>query len=481
MPSPVGVIHQMASPANLSARHPDYSKYSFWLESCGEDLTPRPTLQRSDEVDVAIVGAGYTGLWTAYYLLRSMPKLKIAVLEKEIVGFGASGRNGGWCSSRFPVTPSELMRRLDAESARTLQLAMYAAVDEVGRTCEQEGIDAQFHKGGILSLARGSHQLSLIRAAYAAYERLGLSAHYRLLSREETLGRLEATQLEGSLYTAEGASVHPGRLVRGLARAVERRGATIYEQTNVTGFSAGPSAAVRTAGGELRVRKALVLAGEAYLTRLSGFHRALVPMYSLITLTEPLSVQQWKIIGWRNRESIASNRYSVDYMTRTADGRILFGSRGAPYLFGSKISDAQDIHAPTHHNLQKTLVEWFPFLEGIRFTHNWGGPVGMPRDWMPSVDFDASSRVGMAIGFTGQGVSTSNLAARILNEMITGNPSSLSTLPMVHHRSPKWEREPLRWMAVRYMQNGFSRIDSAVDRGESEPVDAPLLKLLGRH
>lgn len=471
----------MASPANVPGRRSDYSKYSFWLETCGEELTPRPAMQCSGEVDVAIVGGGYTGLWTTYYLLRSMPELKIAILEKEVVGFGASGRNGGWCSSRFPVTPSELMRRVGTESARALQLAMYAAVDEVDRICVEEEIDAQFHKGGILSLARGPHQLPLIRAAYAAYDRLGLSTHYSLLGPEETIERVAATQLEASLYTAEGASVHPGRLVRGLARAVERRGATLYEQTNVIGFRVGRSAAVRTAGGELRVRKALILAGEAYLTRLPEFHRALVPMYSLITLTEPLSSQQWKSIGWSNRESIASNRYSVDYLTRTADGRILFGSRGAPYLFGSKISDAQDFHAPTHQSLQRTLVDWFPSLEGVRFTHNWGGPVGMPRDWMPSIAFDPSSRIGVAIGFTGQGVSTTNLAGRILTDLVAGKRSSISALPMVQRRSRNWEPEPIRWMAVRYMQNGFSRIDSAFDRGEPQPIDAPLLKLLGRH
>ncbi len=206
-----------------------------------------------------------------------------------------------------------------------------------------------------------------------------------------------------------------------------------------------------------------------------------MPVYSLIVLTEPLTEAQWRSIGWQNRESIGSNRYTVDYLTHTADGRILFGSRGAPYAFGSKITDGQDRHEMTHSRARQAVVDWFPSLEGIGFTHAWGGPLGMPRDWMPAVAFDPESRIGTARGYTGQGVATTNLAGRVLANLILGKQNSLVTLPMAQRRSRNWEPEPLRWLAVRYMQGAFARIDEAAEHGRSRPIDAPIAELLGKH
>jgi len=458
-----------------------YSKYSFWLETAGEDLNPRPALEHSAEVDVAILGAGYSGLWTAYYLLRENPRLHVAVVEKEIAGFGASGRNGGWCSPKFPVTSAMLEQRYGREPARALLTAMYDTVDEVGRVTDEERIDARFYMGGGLTLARGKHQISSIQASRAAYERLGLGDRNQLLSAEETRERVKVTDVHGALYTPRSASVHPGRLVRGLARAVERRGGTIYEQTEVTSFEGGSAPRLFTRAGELRAKIGIVLAGEAYLSRLPQLHRALMPVYSLIVLTAPLTEAQWSGIGWQNRESISSNRLTVDYLTRTADGRILFGSRGAPYVFGSKISDEQDRHEQTHARARRAVVEWFPSLEGISFTHAWGGPLGMPRDWMPAVAFDPSSRIGTARGYTGQGVATTNLAGRILANLILGKKTGLEALPMAQRRSRNWEAEPLRWLAVRYMQGAFARIDEAAEHGRTPPLDAPIAELIGKH
>ena len=459
----------------------DYSKYSFWLETAGDDLSPRPALGRSIEVDVAILGGGYTGLWTAYYLLRENPALKIAILEKEIVGFGASGRNGGWCSSKFPVTPAMLERRYGRGAARALMLAMNTSVDEVAQVCQQEEIDAQFHKGGILTLARGKHHVPMMQSAFAAYERLGLGAQYQALSADQARERVRVTNICGALFASENASLHPARLVRGLARAIERRGGTIYEKTEVLELQGGSFPRMITPAGEVRAKRAIVLAGESYLTRLPSLHRVVLPVYSLITLTEPLTPLQWQDIGWQSRESLASFNYTVDYLTRTADGRILFGSRGAPYRLGSRISDEMDRHPETHAHIQKLVVEWFPMLRGTRFTHSWGGPVGMPRDWMPMTEFDPVTKIATARGYTGQGVSTTNLTGRILAELISGHRTPLSQLPIAQRRSPIWEREPLRWLAVRYMQNAFFRIDEAGKRLNSRPKDAFLAEYLGRH
>ena len=458
-----------------------YEDTSFWLEDAGEALTPRPAMQRSEEVDVAILGAGYTGLWTAYYLLRNNPGLKVAIVEREIAGYGASGRNGGWCSPRFPVSAGLMAKRWGADAARAVLLALQASVDEIRNVSERESIDTCFRAAGTLTVARGAHQLPALRASYAAYERLGLADHYQFLSPEEVAERVRVTDVHGGLYTPDGASLHPGRLARGLARAVEARGGVIYEQTTAVDFHGGAKPRMVTEAGELRARKAIVLAGEAYLTRLPRFHRALLPVYSLICLTEPLTDAQWARIGWQNGENLASTRNTVVYLTRTPDGRILFGSRGAPYKFGSLITNQQDRHPETLKLIQRSVLEWFPSLEGIRFTHSWGGPVGMPIDWTPAVRFSPESRIGFAGGYTGQGVSTANLAGQMLAGMITGQKTGFESLPFAQRRSPNWIPEPLRWLVVRYMQSAFLRIDEAAEAGKRAPIDAPIAHFLGKH
>lgn len=464
-----------------------YNDISFWLEDAGEPLTPRAALQRSCEVDVAILGAGYTGLWTAYYLLRSNPNLRVAILESEIAGYGASGRNGGWCSPRFPLSAGRMTQLYGAESARAVLLALQASVDEIRDACQRESIDACFRASGTLTVARGAHQVASLRSVLAAYEHIGLGDHYSFLTPEQVAERVKVTDVHAGLYTADGASLHPARLVRGLARAVERRGATIYEQTCVTDYLGGSHARFITEAGEVRATKAIVLAGEAYLTRIARLHRALLPVYSLICLTEPLNAAQWAQIGWQHGENLASTRNTVVYLTRTHDGRILFGSRGAPYKFGSQISDTQDRHAETFELIQRSLREWFPSLAAIRFTHAWGGPVGMPIDWSPSVRFDQHTRIAFAGGYTGQGVAAANLAGRMLASMMTGNAESagkqaeLTSLPFARRQSPNWIPEPLRWLIVRYMQGALERIDEAAEAGRPRPIDASIAEFLGRH
>jgi glycine/D-amino acid oxidase-like deaminating enzyme len=457
-----------------------YTGISFWLESCGDDLTPRPSLARSEEADVAILGAGFTGLWTAYYLLRCNPALRLVILEREIAGFGASGRNGGWCTSGFPVSPARLHRHFGRETASAIQLAMYETVDEVGRVLRDEGIDAQFRRGGELLIARGPHQVDAVEQEYAALRDLGLDDHATVLDQAATLARLRVTGARCALFTPACATIHPGRLVRGLARAVERRGGVIFERTPVTAFTTGTRPSLITARGTVRATT-IVLAGEAYLSRLPALHRRVLPVYSLIVLTEPLSDAQWEAIGWQGHECAASMRYTVDYLSRTADGRILFGGRGAPYHFGSRIAPAYDRHAPTHAMLREMLVQWFPMLKGIKFTHAWGGPLGIPRDWLPTMTYDPTQGLALAFGYTGQGVATSNLSGRLLADLIQGVASPLTQLPMARHRSPDWEPEPLRWLGVRFVQQGLYHVDQRAERTGRPPTGRTLAERLGSH
>lgn len=467
-----------AKPALNGAR--DYRKVSFWLETAGDDLTPRPSLRGATEVDVAILGAGFTGLWTAYYLLQRDPTLKVALIERHIAGFGASGRNGAWCTSGFPLSLDQLEKRFGAEQARAVTQAMVETVGEVGRVVATEGIDAQFRKGGELLVARGTHQLPALRHEYAALQRLGLADHAAMLDSREVAARLRITRAVAGLYTPACATIHPGRLVRGLARVVERQGGVIYEQSEVTHFTGGARPHLTTAQGMVRART-LVLAGEAYLTRLPPLHRGAIPVYSLIVLSEPLSEEQWARIGWQGNECVASARYTIDYLSRTADGRILFGGRGAPYHFGSRIEDRFDLHRATHAMLRRQMVNWFPSLKGIRFTHAWGGPLGVSRDWMPTMSYDPETNIATARGYTGQGVATANLSGRVLTDLITGESSPLTTLPMVGHRSPRWEPEPIRWLGIRYVQRGLRRIDEKAERTGKPPSGRSFAERFSSH
>ena len=458
----------------------DYRRYSFWLETAGEELVPRPALPGPTTADVAILGAGFTGLWTAYYLLKNDPSLRVVVLEAEIAGFGASGRNGAWCSSGFPVNPGELVRRFGEEAARDLLLEMRAAVDEVGRAAESEGIDAQFFRGGLLRVARGQAQVPGIEASYESLRALGLDDDLELLDEAEVARRVEITDVRGGLFNPHCATIHPARLARGLARVVERLGGEIFEGTPVKDFETGRSPRLVTTAGDVRART-VVLAGEAYLARLSKLRRKVLPIYSLIVLTEPLSEARWAQIGWEGRECVASNRYTVDYLSRTADGRILFGGRGAPYHYGSRVKDEYDRHEPTHEMLRRTARAWFPALEGARFTHAWGGPLAMPRDWMPTMSYDPARGVATARGYTGQGVATANLSGRTLADLILRRDTGITRLPTVNHEPRPWEPEPLRWLGARYVQRGLMRVDDRAERTGEPPTGKTLAERLGKH
>ena len=458
----------------------DYAHYSYWLASCGDDLTPRQALDGSRRADVAILGAGFTGLWTAYYLLQRDPSLQVVIVDKDIAGFGASGRNGGWCSAGFPVSLGKLQRRYGRDAARQLHMAMMHTVDEVGSVAEIEHMACDYAKGGVLRLARGAHQLPLLQQAYRTYQQLEFGEQYELLSAEETARRLHIAGVIGALFSPHCATIHPGKLVRSLAHVVEKHGGTIYEQTTATGYSPGPKPVLHTTRGDIRA-EVVVLAGEAYLSQLKQMSRRLIPIYSLIVLTEPLSAEQWQDIGWAGRECVSSSKYVIDYLSKTVDGRILFGGRGAPYHFGSRIKDAYDQHAPTHAILREATREWFPAVRPEQFSHAWGGPLGVPRDWMPTMSYDRSAGIAMAGGYTGQGVATANLSGRVLADLITDTRSALTSLPTVGHQFSTWEPEPLRYLAIRYVQQAYFRLDRRARETGVPPTGSSLAERLSRH
>ncbi|WBB64898.1 FAD-dependent oxidoreductase [Micromonospora sp. WMMD812] len=438
-----------------------YRDLSYWLSSLEEPLTPRPPLPGDADADVVIVGAGYTGLWTAYYLAVADPTLRITVLEREIAGYGASGRNGGWCSALFPTSLTGLARRHGRDAAITMQRAMRETVREVGRVVAAEGIDCDWAPGGTVVLARTDVQLGRARAAVAEARAFGFGPDdLALLDADEATARCGAEGVRGGTYTPHCAAVHPAKLVRGLARAVERLGVSIHERTPVTEIRSG--AAVTPAG---MVRAPVVVrATEGYTPELPGQRRTVVPVYSLMVATEPLPAETWARIGLAARETFADHRHVIIYGQRTADGRLAFGGRGAPYHFGSRVRPGYDREPAVFAALRRTLGDLFPVLgPDVPVTHRWGGPLGVARDWSASVGLDRSTGLAWAGGYVGDGVSTTNLAGRTLADLIRGVASDLTALPWVGHRSPRWEPEPLRWLAV----NAGLRVMFSADAAEA--------------
>jgi len=367
------------------------------------------------------------------------------VLEAQTAGYGASGRNGGWCSALFPASLGTLAGLTDRDGALAQHRAMRATVDEVIAVAAAEGIDAHVAKGGMISLARSRAQWRRARAEVADARSWDRGEDdLRLLDRTEASAILRGTRTVGATYTPDCAAIHPARLVRGLADAVERRGVTIHERSPVRAIQPGRA---HTANGDVRAAT-VIRATEGYTPSLSGQDRTLVPVYSLIIGTEPLPASTWDEIGLARRETFTDHRHLIIYGQRTADDRLVFGGRGAPYHFGSRIRPEFDRDETVFARLYATLTDLFPVLQGTRVTHAWGGALGIPRDWCASVGLDRETGLGWAGGYVGDGVSTTNLAGRTLRDLVLGRDTELTRLPWVGHRSRPWEREPWRWLGI---------------------------------
>jgi glycine/D-amino acid oxidase-like deaminating enzyme len=438
---------------------------SYWWRALGGFPPRRPSLPGPAEADVCIVGGGYTGLWTAYYLAGLRPRARIVVLEAAFAGYGASGRNGGWVTSELPGSRAVYARGpRGAAGVRDLEAELRSTVDEVGRVCETESIDCDFVRGGRLSVATSPTQLARLRAALAQLRAWGDGDDvYAFLSRDETSERINVAGALGGLYAPDSARVQPAALAAGLAAAAERRGVTIYEATPVTEIL--PSMA-RTVFGDVRARSVLRCT-EGFTAGLPGSRRALLPMNSSMVVTEPLPAAAWKQIGWDGFETLSDEAHAYVYAQRTADGRIAIGGRGVPYRFGSAVDHLGATQPSTVAALAGVLRRMFPAVGDVRLDHAWCGVLGVPRDWCASVTYDPPSGLGWAGGYTGHGVAAANLAGRTLADLVAGEPSPLTSLPWAGHRSRAWEPEPARWAGV----HGLYALYRLADRLETPSAD----------
>jgi glycine/D-amino acid oxidase-like deaminating enzyme len=445
----------------------------------------RAALPGPTDADVCVVGAGYTGLWTAYYLARAAPDLRIVVLEQRFAGYGASGRNGGWLTNSITGGRERYVRTHGAAAAHALQVALNDTVDEVLRVVEAEGIDAGVARGGELTVATNAAQWTRLQAAVAAEQQWD-DTDVVLLDAGRARERVAMPDLRGAAWQPHAARVQPARLVAGLARAAEARGVEIFEDTRVTALRPG---GVETARGSITARR-VVRATEGFTARLPGERRTWLPMNSSMIVTAPLPAGSWADIGWAGREVLGDAAHAYVYAQRTADDRIALGGRGVPYRFGSRFDSDGATPPGTVRSLHAALRRLFPAAGDAAVEREWSGVLGVPRDWTATVELDRATLgldratgLAWAGGYVGTGVAAANLAGRTLTDLLLGRSTALTALPWVDHRVRRWEPEPLRWLGVRGLYVAYRAADRAEQRGR--PSTSPLARIAdvvsGRH
>jgi glycine/D-amino acid oxidase-like deaminating enzyme len=435
---------------------------SFWYADIGGIPAQRPALPGDLEVDVAIIGAGYTGLWTAYYLRQADPTIRIVLLEREFAGFGASGRNGGWLSGGFSWSREKYLKTSSREAVIGLQNAMAGTVDEVIAVAAREGIDADIRRTDNLSVATNVPQLARAKAEYEECKRWDFPAdRISFIDAAETKRRINVRNALGAFVIHKMARVQPAKLVRGLAAAVERAGARIYEGTTVTAIEKGR---VTTDRGIVRA-PIIIRATEGFTAGLPGLERTWLALNSAQIVTEPVSDALWQEIGWQGHELLGDTAHAYCYAQRTREGRITMGGRGVPYRYGSKTDIRGQTQQATIDKLYEILQRLLPQTASLKIDHAWCGVLGVPRDWCTTVGLDPATGIGWAGGYVGLGVSSSNLAGRTLTDLVLRRDTDLTRLAWVNRQVRPWEPEPLRWLGVHSMYQLYRLADQREEAG----------------
>lgn len=454
----------------------------YWLE--GVPHAPGPALVGSVDVDVAIVGGGFTGLWTAYLLLGADPSLRVAVVEAEEIGFGASGRNGGFAMTLLDMSLAHLRRNHGDAAAAAAHRAVAESVEMIGATIADEGIDCEWVHGGLMTVATNVGQLQRLREDLEAAEAMDLDG-FRELSRAEARAEVDSPTYLGALMEDHCAVLHPAKLARGLADAVVRRGGVVYETTRVESVEdRGPKVLIRADGATITADQ-VVLATNAWARNQPWFSNTIVALYTYVLLTEPLTEEQWASVGWEQRQGIEDKRNFVHYYRRTADGRILWGGRDGvvhAQLPGRPgIRPTYDRSKVVSIRLADTFRRTFPQLAEVRFTHHWGGPVGITAQFLPHVGTIDGGRIHYGHGYNGHGVAPTHTVGRILSERILGTSSALDDLCFVDPPQPRFPPDPLLWASAELTRQTLLHQDRRMDEGrEVGDMDPWLLRVMNK-
>lgn len=442
---------------------------SWWLEQAlaAEGLpAPAPPLQGTAEADVAIVGGGYTGLWTALALRERDPGLRVAVLEAEICGAGPSGRNGGFVHGYWASLAS-LLPLLGRGDAIRLAETGDRIVPAVRAFCETRHEDVWLREGGLLKVSAAPAQDVAVERAVAAAEAAGFPEQGTPLSREVVARRCASPVFRGGVWFRDGATVHPGLLVRALRRAVLDAGVVLHERTRVTSVRDGE---LGTAGGRLRAGE-LVLATNAALTGWKPVAGRLTNFGSYVVLTEPVP-ELLERIGWTGGEAIIDGRMFLHYFRTTADGRVLMGSGSGPIGFGGRIDRRFSEDRPTAARAEAGLRRLLPGLGSARIERAWGGPIDVSADHLPFFGTVPGARIHFGAGYSGHGVGPSWLGGQILASLSLGADDEWTRLPLVTRRVPTLPPEPLRRLGGGLVRTAVMACETAEEQGRRPPAAA---------
>ncbi|MCG9695759.1 FAD-dependent oxidoreductase [Shewanella sp. Isolate11] len=436
---------------------------SLWFDTLGEPLTYRASLNQDINADVAIIGAGYTGLWTAYYLKQKAPQLNIVIVDAQCAGEGASGRNGGWLMGSF-VGDSHYLAGQSGEAFQQTKQLIQSPIAEVENILSRHQLDCDFvHSGNLRVAARYPEQLAALRQEFNDLYAQGYDeTDFRFIQGDELAASIKMRAGQGAIYTPHCATIHPLKLVRGLANIVESMGVGLYDNTKVVGFGDG---LVRCENASIRA-DIIVPALEGYQGEVHGqgevssLGRYTLPVQSLLIATEPLDDSQWQLIGLSHRATFSDAARQVTYGQRTLDGRLVFGARGG-YRYGGKTQTAFEPNSEAFRWRSDLLVDLFPSLKSIQITHGWGGTLAMARRFAPHAIFDKRNGIALAGGYGGEGVGASNLFGRTLSDLILERDSQLARSPWAHVSEVKavlkpWEPEPFRWLSYQLINRVFS-------------------------
>jgi len=439
----VSVVHEFFDRSTESDVGKAYRRESLWLDLVEESLDPLPSLEDELQADVVIVGAGFAGLWSAYFLKQKAPDVNVVIVEKEIAGFGASGRNGGACSAWWEDIFPWLKDPRTREAAVRFQRRLIETVSRIGDIAEAEGIDCHFSHEGLIVTAANEREVAQFSKAVHVLSKYGFAADdHRLLDEAATRSRIEVQGACSSFFTPHTAAVQPALLARGLAKVLRAKGVRLYERSPVRAVKPRQVVTLR---GSVRAETVLMAPG-AFVSELAGFRRQLAPIHSQMIATAPLDKTLQEAIGLKRPRSFAMT--GGGYGQLTADGRIAFGARGI-YYFGSRIRKRFGVDARDSKHIWTLLLSYFPALEGVPMTHAWGGPMGISRDERPFVFLDTSRQFGWVGGNGPAGVAQSCMAGDAMADLVLGLDTPRVNDPWVIDSMPRvWEPEPLRWLGI---------------------------------
>jgi glycine/D-amino acid oxidase-like deaminating enzyme len=429
-------------------------KISFWMTDDTITWPVTPTLEANSEFDILIVGAGYSGLWTAYWTLQHSPGTSVGVVEAEHLGFGASGRNGGWLSSKTVGVRRALARgSRGGEGVRRMDDILRRSTDEVVTLLGANKIQARH--GGWMQLARSPSEQARIEHYVEESRTWGVGeTSLRLLSRAEVRERIRASRVTGAMYSPDGYCVNPALMLRELASRVVESGGHIFSSSRAERIGPG----IVTVNGRTVRARTVVVATEAYTVTERGQRRQILPLNSSQIITRPLTEQEWDEIGWDHCEGVSASAHTYFYGQRTPDGRILLGGRGQPYTFASGYDPEGRVDSRTVSKLCAALKDCFPTVD-LEPAHAWSGVLGVARDWSPYVERDSSSRLIRVGAYAGQGLTGAYVGGRVAADLVLGRVSEFSQSAWVRPGPARWEPEPLRWIGANALYGAYAIAD----------------------